>query len=290
MIENTEALEKDVVKPETSVLEKDHPTTEKKEPALNSEQLKELAANRHNIFMEEKILNPALGNLIADTLIAGPMDRFDIMNEFKEKASSLPEKKKLLANNIYDAFIEACCVGSPSKRLLHHLEKKPNLLKLIKPNRINRNYETIDMVSYRLKLDHLVGGSYVPLFTTMMMMSFSYPNIKDELDETKQSGIRNRRGSLLAALLASYTRCLNPYDYKAMWFVVAFLKNLSVCSLIQPDQLKSMPDLADNAKNLFMILDKLAEMYPIEKDGSLGNTNFASPIGSIPHYVDGPEV
>jgi hypothetical protein len=94
----------------------------------------------------------------------------------------------------------------------------------------------------------------------------------------------------LAALLASYTRCLNPYDYMAMWFVVAFLKNLSVCSLIQPDQLKSMPDLADNAKNLFMILDKLAEMYPIEKDGSLGNTNFTSPIGSIPHYVDGPEV
>ena len=76
------------------------------------------AITAYNIFMEEKILNPTLGNLIADTLIAGPMDRFDIMNEFKEKASSLPEKKKLLANDIYEAFIEACCVGSPSKRLL----------------------------------------------------------------------------------------------------------------------------------------------------------------------------
>lgn len=283
MIENNESLEKDCIKPEEPA------ASEKKDP-VSPERLKELAANRHNIFMEEKILNPVLGNMIADVLIAGPMNRFDIMNEFKEKASSLPEKKRILADGIYDAFTEACCVGSPSNRLLHHLEKKPNLLKMIKPNRIDRNYETIDMISYRLKLDHIVGGSYIPLFTTMMMMSFNYPGIKDEFDDTTRSGIRNRRGSLLTALIASYSRCLNPYDYKAMWFVVAFLKNLSVCSLIQPDQLKTMPDLADNAKNLFAILDKLAEMYPVEKDGAVSDNDCTSSTQSMPHYVDGPEV
>lgn len=209
----------------------------------------------------DQIIAPGFGQRFAQIMSANAIDRFWMMSSLVSygNQSTLTDNKKKLLGDLEDSFLDACCVNGPSQRLMKLIEKKPNLAKMIKGKRLNRVYDTLALAPSRLGFTSTPTGNYLPLFFTAMAMSFGWEGLKKDMEITKTSGLRNPTGTLMAALLSKYANSISPYDYSGMWFVLMFIKNLSVCSIIHKEMLETNPELNDYAKNFFTLADSMIE-------------------------------
>ena len=237
---------------------------------LNKQQedVKEIKTNRL-----EEIIGPTYGQRFDEITKADIMDRFWLMSSavsFANQDKGLSKEKKQLVADLEDSFIDACCMEGPSKRLFKILEKNHgSLLKMLYPTRLKRTYESINMALNRLDFEDLPDAKYIPTFFCNMAASFSwetYPKYNNFIKSVyiRSFGFKHKSGEyshlvgfMLMALLAKYSNDLSPYDYAGMWFVVSFIKNLSVCSLVESETIQEHPELKVYADNLFQLVDHM---------------------------------
>ena len=234
----------------------EEPPIDKKEEKAIKRELR----NKDNKFNE--IIGPGYSSRFAEIQEASLTERFAYMAttvSFADQDGIKPAKKKLV-HDLEDAFYDACCIEGPSERLMGIINKKPNLTKLIQDNRINRVYEDLWLAPVRLGFSSLPTGKYLPTFFTTMAFCYGWKNIKHDQAYNQLTGKKNITGTLLAALLSKYARGLSPYDYAGMWFVLMFMKNLSVCSITQKSVIEEHPELQTYANNLFILVDHMLEV------------------------------
>ena len=224
-----------------------------------------------NKFTE--VINRTYGKIFDEIQYSGIMSRFALMNEMIEQAETdteLSEDKKTLLKKLQEAFLEGSCVNGPPQRLIQFLNKKPNLTKLLKPHRIKRTLFDISYIPYKLGFKDLPKGEYIPLFFSTMEISYGYDKTKYDITYSKKINQRNTYGLYLTALISKYAITIHPEDYASMYFVLSFLKNLSVCAITKKDMIEEHPELQEYANNLFILMDKIVDIYLVD---SITNIN-----------------
>lgn len=218
-------------------------------------QNKETIPNTPNIFSDPKVLNKRYGDMFAEIFNAGLVERYDMMEKVYDTAkndSSLDDSKKKLVEDCYNSFKYANFMESNCNPLMSFLiNKKPNLDKFISHKRFTREIDTLYSIS--MKSGFKFEVVCFPILLTSTLLMFGYPGIEKQAFDTKEP----YHGKLLLALLSRYSRGLAPNDYKGMWFVMTFLQNVSLLSLVNPDILKANPNLSKYASNLFVLIDRI---------------------------------
>ena len=253
---------------------------ETKEDKKVNKILEKALRDEKNIF--DTVIGEGYGARLAQVTNANITDRFWLMGSvvsYADQDPQLNDRKKKLVKDLEDAFFDACCVNGPSKRLNNLISNRPNLVKMVKPNRVNRVYDTIDMISHRLGFDTMPNGIYLPVFFSAMSVCYGWKSLEQAIAYQLTRGEANYVGSLLTALLAKYANGLSPTDYVNMWFVLMFAKNLSVCSITQKDVLESNPELNEYAENLFQLVDRMIDNCCIEM------RNIVIPNNSVPEIA-----
>ena len=238
----------------TSIIDQETPKEEPKhEPVLR---------DKENIFKD--ILSPGYAARLSKIFTDGIVDRFMDMSiavSYADQDEEINDDQRKLIHDLEDAFIDANCIDGPSKRLMDLIDnKKPNLKKMIKPVRLERVYDTLMLAPKRLKFYTTPKGEFYPVFFTTMAASYKWHQLPYDLAYTKTTDERHITGKLLSALVAKYANSLSPDDYVNMWFVVMFLKNLSVCSMPQEGLLDTNPEIGDYIQNLFKLVDHMIEV------------------------------
>lgn len=238
------------------------PTAEDKK--VNKVIEKELRDEK-NVF--DVVIGPGYGSRLAQVFNANIVDRFWLMGSvvsYADQDKDLTESKKKLVHDLEDVFYDACCADGPSKRLNAIISNNPNLVKMVRDNRINRVYDTIDIIPHRLGFHTAPGGKYIPVFFSTMAVCYGWNGLEQSIKYQSMLNRKNYVGELLAALLAKYANGLNPIDYVNMWFVLMFIKNLSVCSITQKEVFETNPEIKTYADNLFSLVDRMIDTCCIE--------------------------
>ena len=197
--------------------------------------------------------------LIDKFLRANVVDRFAIINEFKETAK--PNDKVIpgvmfnrdkLVEKMVDAFEEASGMRESITRLEALLDTKPNLVKMVANQvRIGRLFDDLYRIPYILKLDYSPTFGSLPMLINTMLVTYGY---KEEANN-KYSGL------LLSALLATYNKKISIIDYPSMWFVICFAKTISCNSILPPDTLKEHPELEEYMKPIGSLVSRINSTY-----------------------------
>ena len=216
---------------------------------------------RASIPVYKKLFPENLYNLIIDAFMAGPYERIEIMKKFKDSAAGNKD-----AEALYEVFADASGINGVPKQLLKVLDRKTNLAKLIKQNRIKRIGENFVRIGERMQLPNAeTGAEYISIFVTTMVISYGKLNEMDKLNlDLFDSNSQNIRGLLILALLSEYSKGLNPYDYINMGFVLFFIKTLSVYSMIQKEILDAHPELMTYVNNILELIKRVTENLPPE--------------------------
>lgn len=237
----------------TSVVSQETLQEPKHEPVLR---------DKENLFKD--ILGPGYAARLAKVFTDGIVDRFMDMSiavSYADQDEEINDDQRKLIHDLEDAFIDANCIEGPSKRLMDLIDnKKPNLRKMIKPVRMERVYSTLMLAPKRLKFITTPKGEFYPVFFTTMAATYKWNKLPYDIAYTKTTEERHTTGKLLSALIARYANSLAPDDYVNMWFVVMFLKNLSVCSMPQEGLLDTNPEIGDYIQNLFKLVDHMLEV------------------------------
>lgn len=234
---------------------------------------KDWIPNMSNTFAESDTLNNSYAKRLAEVFNGGLADRYINMTKIYDDSrndSSLSDKKKKLISDMYDSFKQACGIVPP-KKLIDLLDTRtPNLDKIIRPERVERVYDDIEVIFIRL-IFQMIMAKFIPLFTTSMMTSYGFTEgIERDREEYNKTGIRNSIGMHVMALLGVFSRRLFVYNHKDMWFVLMFIKNLSVNSIISPALLEQNPEYKLYAKNLFDFFIYMMDNKPATyDDGSM---------------------
>lgn len=213
------------------------------------------------------LFNKEYGTIFDEIQYSGIISRFALMEEMIQKSESdinLTDSQKELLKKLQEAFLEGSCVNGPPQRLMEFLDKKPNLTKLLKPHRIKRTLFDVSYIPYKLGFKDIPKGDYIPLFFSTMAISYGYHKIKYDITYSKKINQRNTYGFYLTALISKYAVTLHPEDYVSMYFVLSFLKNLSVCAITKKALLEEHPELKEYANNLFMLMDKIVSIYLLD--------------------------
>lgn len=250
--------------------------------------LPEKFQNSLNAFGE--ILGPDWGEKLEYVLRGGPGTILSLMDGYVWEAtfegSKLTEEQKQLVKDLREATAEAFCVNGPSMRLMKVLDNTS--LEYIyriynNPVRLERAINNIDFVIRKLKIYRLMA-QYIPVFFTGFCMSYKWKYVHNYLANkivikpfsgTPKENKKHRRkdeklqktkkihsvGIILGILLSKYAQTIEAKDYASQWFVVMFLKFLSVNSFVS-ERTKGFDDtLLTGAKNFFEYVDLVVEKY-----------------------------
>lgn len=233
-------------------------SSETKEDTKVNKMLTKELRDKNNVF--ENVFGKGYGSRFAQVMNANVVDRFWLMDSvvsYANQDTNLTDKQRKLAQDMEEAFRDACCIEGPSKRLMKLIDNKPNLNKMIKPARIQRTYDTIDLPISRLRFSQVPTGNYIPLFFSSFAVCYGWEHLDADVAFSKNTGIKYPTGNMLAALLAKYANGISPYDYANMWFVLMFVKNLSVCSFTNKETFITNPEILDYGKNLLKLADRM---------------------------------
>lgn len=240
--------------------------------------------DKYNVF--ENVFGQGYGQRFAKVMNANIIDRFWLMDSiisYAHQDSNLNDYQKRIMDDIEDAFREACCIDGPSKRLINILNKKPNLYKMTKESRINRTYDSISLSVSRLGFNDVPKPNYIPLFFTSFSVCFGWKGVHHDFAYTQNTGTRNPTGLLMTALLSKYANGISPYDWSSMWFVLSFIKNLSVCSVTKQEVFDTNPEIKTYGDNLLKLADMVLENCG---DYILKSNSIEVKEGQIPYDVE----
>lgn len=214
-------------------------------------------SNANGIF--KHLIDGNASELIDKFLRASAVDRFAIINEFKETAKvndkvvpGIMFNRDGFVEKMVDSFEEASGMKESITRLESLLDKKPNLVKMVANQvRINRMFDDLYRIPYILKLDYFPTFGSLPILVNTMLVTYGY---KEEANN-KYSGL------LLSALLATYNKKIAIIDYPSMWFVVCFAKTISSNSILPPNILKENPELAEYIKPVVHLISRINSIY-----------------------------
>lgn len=260
--------------------------------------LKKELRDRTNVF--DQVFVKGYGSRFAQVMNAGIEDRFWLMDSivsFADQDNDLNDKQRKLIRDLEDAFRDACCMDGPSKRLTDLINKKPNLNKMLKPARLQRTYDTISLPVSRLQFSHVPTGNYIPFFFGSMAVCYGWSRLEFDISFSKSTGMKYPTGMMLAALLSKFANSISPYDYANMWFVLMFVKNLSVCSITSKEVFESTPEIKTYGNNLLKLADHMLDvcgeeilksnMVQIDNpDGSMYHIKMQSPKDESDNIVE----
>jgi hypothetical protein len=273
--------------------QKEKTTEDKKVDKMLGKELRD----KNNVF--DNVFGKGYGSRFAQIMNANIVDRFWLMDSvvsFANQDPSITDKQRKLISDMDEAFRDACCMDGPSKRLMEIINHKPNLQKMIKPARLQRTFDTIDLPIHRLRFNQVPSGSYIPLFFSSFAVCYGWENLEFDIAYSKNTDIKQPTGHLLAALLAKYANYISPYDYANMWFVLMFVKNLSVCSITNKELFNSDPEVLEYGKNLLKLADHMlnncannifaSNMIKVQNKDSIYDVQLQTPKDSNDNVVE----
>ena len=273
------------------------PSTETEEDKKLNKVLGKELKDKNNVF--DNVFGKGYGSRFAQIMNANIVDRFWLMDSivsYANQDANITDKQRKLIYDMDEAFRDACCIEGPSKRLMSILDRKPNLQKMIKPARLQRTFDTIDLPIHRLRFTQVPSGNYIPLFFSSFAVCYGWKNLDFDVAYSKNTNIKQPTGHLLAALLAKYANHISLYDYANMWFVLMFVKNISVCSITNRNVFETNPEILEYGKNLLKLADHMlnncaenifvSNMIKVKNQDSIYDVKLQSPKDENDNIVE----
>lgn len=191
-------------------------------------------------------------------------NRDELMKKFYEEGkndSTLSDNQKKIISGCYVAYLIAIGKTNLSMPLILYVKnKKPNLSKCLTEKRIKRVIE--DLYSFMERSGFKFECYNIFDLLKRFLQSFSQTlNHKDNEDPTFEL--------YLIIALSKFARALPIMAYNQIWFVLMFIKNISLLSFVNINMINN--DIINEAKNLIKLIN-IIHVLELQRTGVILQT------------------
>ena len=185
----------------------------------------------------------------------------ELYNESKEDPD-LTEKQKKTIYGCTVAYNAAQAEKGVSAPLIAYVSNhKPNLTKAIMGKNFKRYKRTIeDLFIFGQRTGFFINIAELPRFLKQTEMMFGFRK-KEDANKSPQEIMEDYEYEVMyIAAISKFARSLPLSDIIAHWYVVILLKQIRLLAFVNPDLMKNMPGIKDQAKNMIKAVNYIHHM------------------------------